>query len=233
MNQALNLFRLQTLDTQINHIDNRLNEIDLILKQDKAVKQALMKLEESKQELNKRRIELKQSENLVEIQQLKLKRSQANLFSGKIKNPKELQDLQQESEALRRYISKLEDDQLACMIIFEEAQQKSKSAEDQHKQAQENKASQNASLLGEKMRLEKTLSNLIPQRQAVISGISAEALNLYQGLLKSKNGLAVAEVLDNGCSACGSTLTPGELQSARSPNTLLHCANCGRILFKP
>ncbi len=232
MNQALNLFRLQTLDTQINRIGKRMKEIDLILRQDEAVQKALMKLEGSKQELNKRRTELKQSENLVEAQQLKLKRSQTNLFSGKIKNPKELQDLQQESEALRRYISKLEDDQLACMIAFEEAQQKSKMAEDQHKQAQGDKASQNASLSGENMKLEKELSNLIPQRQAVILGISAEGLNLYQGLLKSKKGLAVAEVLDDGCSACGSTLTPGDLQSARSPTTLLQCATCGRILFK-
>ena len=232
MNIAFSVFRLQNLDTHINQIRTRINEIEKVLSQDAEVQQALAKLEQSEQAVKARRQELNQIVDQVEAKQLKLKLTQTQLFGGRIKNPKELQDLQQESEALKRYIAKLEDDQLLCMIAHEEAQEAQKQADLAYKQALGDKASQNANLLGEKTRWENELPGLLSQRDAILSSLDAKTLALYQGLLKTKNGRAVAEVIDGCCDTCGATLTPGELQSARSPSSILRCRTCGRILFK-
>ncbi len=232
MNLPFSLFRLQNLDTQINQMQKHLQEIERILLQDERVKSALENLEKSAETLKNQKRALVLIEDQVETKQIKLKLTQASLFGGRISNPKELQDLQQEGEALKRTISKLEEDQLSCMIAVEEAQIAQQQADADYKQAIADKISQNANLMGEKSKLESELPSLESQRDSIVQGIPAETRTLYESLIKSKAGKAVAEVIDECCDACGATLTPGELQSARSPSTLLKCRTCGRILFK-
>jgi uncharacterized protein len=48
--------------------------------------------------------------------------SEASLYGGKIRNPKELQDLQVEIAALKRRTATLEDEQLEAMLAVEDAE---------------------------------------------------------------------------------------------------------------
>ena len=52
-------------------------------------------------------------------------------------------------------------------------------------------------------------------RQAAESTVAADLLQSYQGLRQSRRGLAVAEVAENACSACGTVLTSALQQNAR------------------
>jgi hypothetical protein len=70
------------------------------------------------------------------------------------------------------------------------------------------------------------------QRQALIEQLDKEIFMVYRTLLKSKAGIAVAEVNDDTCSACGVTVPPADIQAAKSPNIIAYCKNCGRILVK-
>lgn len=232
MSEALNLYRLQKLDTEINRITTRLEEIEEILSDDSRVKRAQKKLEKTKAQAKQLRIELNQIEDKVEAQRIKRKTTQAALFGGKIKNPKELQDLQMESEALKRYINQLEDEQLEAMIAYESAETAEKQASKDLTQIKGTLAEENAALLGEKNKIEEDLERLIREKEAVLQSISPKALSLYQKLLKTKNGLAVAAISEGGCNLCGQSLTPADLQSIRALNRLVFCPNCGRILFK-
>jgi len=231
MSEALNLYRLQNIDTQIHQITARLGEIDKKLSDDSRVNRAQNFLEKAQSQARQKRIELKQIEDKVEAQRIKRKTTQAALFGGKIKNPKELQDLQMESEALKRYISQLEDEQLDAMIANEEAENAEKHAVQALKQINGTVAEENASMLGEKKKLETDLERLTRERDAVLQSVSTKALNLYQKLLKSKHGVAVAAVTEGGCSICGQSLTPSDLQSIRASNRFVFCPTCGRILF--
>ncbi|MDY6846316.1 MAG: C4-type zinc ribbon domain-containing protein [Chloroflexota bacterium] len=231
MSEALNLYRLQKLDTQINRITTRLEEIERKLSDDSRVRHAQKSLEKAEAHVKQRRIQLNQIEDKVETQRIKRKRTQASLFGGKIKNPKELQDLQMESEALKKYISQLEDEQLEAMIAYEAAENAEKQATIDLEKTMGTVSEENASMLGEKNKLEIDLERLTREKDAVLQSISAKALNLYQALLKSKGGVAVAAVTEGGCSICGQSLTPGDLQSIRASNKLVFCPSCGRILF--
>lgn len=232
MSESLNLYRLQKLDTKIDSINARLEEIDRKLSDDSRVKGAQKKLEKSKQEAKQLRIKLNQIEDKVEAQRIKRKTTQAALFGGKVKNPKELQDLQMESESLKRYITQLEDEQLEAMIAFEAADKAENQAAKELTQIKGTVAEENASLLGEKNKLETDLKRLIREKEAVLQSISPKSLNLYEKLRKTKHGTAVAAVSEGGCSICGQALTPADLQSIRVSNRLVFCPNCGRILFK-
>lgn len=232
MNLPLSLFRLQNLDTQLRHIYTRLKEIETILLQDESVQKALKFLEGSKEVVKDQAKNLKDIEEQVQAKMIKFKLTQASLFSGKISNTKELQDLQNEGEALKRTITKLEEEQLMFMIALEEAQEAQRQTEYQYKQAIADQVSKNSRLLGEKTKLENDLPGLETQRQSIAQGIPSLTLEIYENLIKTKAGKAVAEVMDDSCNACGAMLTPAEIQSARSPATLLRCRTCGRILYK-
>jgi predicted nucleic acid-binding Zn-ribbon protein len=232
MSEALNLYRLQKLDTEIERINARLEEIEKKLSDDSRVKRAKKNLEETKENAKQIRIKLNQIEDRVEAQRIKRKTTQAALFGGKIKNPKELQDLQMEAEALKRYISQLEDEQLEAMIAYESAENAEKQASKDLTQIKGTIAEDNAALLGEKNKLEADLERFIREKEAVLQSISSKSLSLYQKLRKTKNGVAVAAISEGGCSICGQSLTPADLQSIRASNKLVFCPNCGRILFK-
>ncbi len=109
MNTSFTLFRLQTQDTLRMKMNARLKEIERIIAADKEVSAANARLVEA-QEVNRSADSVLKG-LLEQVKEKKLKRdlTQSNLFSGKVRNPKELQDLQAETQALDRTIAKLED----------------------------------------------------------------------------------------------------------------------------
>ena len=231
MSEALNLYRLQQLDHQIDRINARLQEIEKALSDDRRVQAAQKKLAVAQKNSKNKQSALKQIEDKVEDQRLKRKLNQASLFGGKVTNPKVLQDLQMEAEALKRYIEKLEDEQLEAMIASETADEALKQAEHAHQQAKATAIEENASLLGEKTKLEEDLERLLREKEAVLQPITPVSLAMYENLRKTKRGTAIAAISDGGCSSCGQNLTPAVLQSIRAANTLVFCPSCGRILF--
>lgn len=232
MSEALYLFRLQKLDSSIDQANARLAEIERALSDDEGVRRAAKKLEKAQAQAKKIRIELHQIEDKVEAQRIKRKTTQNSLFSGKIKNPKELQDLQMESEALKRYITQLEDEQLEAMIANEEAVEAEKTTQKGLQDAKARAVEENATLRGEKSKLEEDLGRWLREKEAVLQAVSQDTLNLYERLRKQKFGAAVASVSDGGCSICGQALTPADLQSVRASSHLVFCPSCGRILYE-
>ena len=231
MSESLNLYRLQKLDTQIDRVEKRLNEIDQALSDDRRVKKAQLVLNKAQDAAQIAKAELKKIEDQVGDTRLKRKTSQASLFSGKIKNPKDLQDLQMESEALARYIEKLEDQQLEAMIASESADETLENAEKALLQAKGTAAEENAALLGEKTALEEDLNKARREKSAALQSVSETNLALYEKLRKTKRGTAVTSITDNGCSVCGQALPPANIQAVRTASELVFCPSCGRILF--
>lgn len=232
MSESLNLFRLQKLDSKIDQINKRLKVIEQILSDDRQVMMAQKKHEKAQADEKEKRIMLRQIEDKVEAQRIKRKKTQTALFSGNVKNPKELQDLQMESEALKRYISQLEDEQLEAMIAHETAEENLKNAEQNLKDVKGTSVEENATLVGEQSNLEEEYQKLLREREAVVQAISANTKAMYNQLREKKRGTAVATVSDGGCSICGQSLTPADLQSIRSSTRLVFCPSCARILYE-
>jgi len=213
MSKALNLYRLQKLDSQIDKITQRLKQIEKALKDNLRIRRAKKVLVRAQKNAQRMRIKLHQIEDKVEGKRIKRKLVQTSLFSGKIKNPKELQDLQMESEALKRYINQLEDEQLEAMIENEAAENDEEQSKKALANAKATTSEENASLLGEQLKLQDDLERLMREKEAVL-------------------GTAVTEVSDGGCSICGQALTPADQQSIRSSHQLIFCPSCGRILYE-
>jgi uncharacterized protein len=231
MSQSSDLFRLQRIDTRRDQAQTRVREIDQILQSDAAIRQAQACFDAAEKGLTACRRHLHEAENTVESQRIKIEQTEASLYGGKIHNPKELQDLQNESASLKRYLQTLEDRQLDAMIALEQAESEHKRCQSQLETAHSAFSQKQSGLLQEKEILLKEIVKLDSERQAAASQIPASNLADYEKLRPQKRGLAVAAVVDESCDGCGATLAPAEWQAARAPQRLFHCPSCGRILY--
>lgn len=231
MSQSFHLFQLQKIDTQYDKIVRRLEEIERAIARDPALISAAQALQESTAAELKAQHRLREVEENVRAKRIKMEQSEGSLYGGKIRVPKELQDLQTEISSLKKQISLLEDQQLDAMVALESAQQTLSLAKDKHAQAQALTTAQNASLSGERSELIRSRERLDLERNAVTAQIASINLEHYQALRRQKHGVAVTGVDSNSCAVCGGSMTMAEWQAARSPTTIAHCPTCGRILY--
>lgn len=231
MSASLGLYRLQVVDSRIDEIKTRLDRIREILENDEELRKTGERLNQAKQEHLNMEKALKRAEEDVANQKIKIEQSESRLYSGTVKNPKELEDLQNEVAALKRYLATLEDNQLEAMLDEEAAIIKEEGILAEYEQVQQRLKDQNHDLRAEQETLEKDLKRFESERQAAIGPLDKMLLTIYDELRQQKRGLAVVVVNDGACTACGTTLTPAQYQKLRSPSQLFNCPSCKRIMF--
>jgi len=231
MSAALGLYRLQQVDSQIDQIQARLKAIREALENDLELRTATQQFTAADNTYKDAQRALKQSEVEVEKQRIKIEQTEASLYSGRVHNPKELQDLQKDVASLKRYLETLEERELDAMLVVETSENQSQIAKTQLEHVQSSKSDQNQDLTLESAALHMNLERLNTERQAVIRDIAQQAISTYNQLRQQRRGIAVATLTDAACAACGTTLTPSQQQTARTTSQLFHCPSCGRILF--
>ncbi len=229
MSIARQLYQLQEVELEIDHNEQALKQIESQLGDNQVVVAVRDKLAQEQQCLEEQKRQQHEAEWAIDDIRNKLTSVEDNLYSGKIKNPKELTNLQQEAEGLKAKCKGLEDQELDIMEQIElvmanadEISRELKTVEAEWQQQQEK-------LSGEKERLRGALSDLESRRQLMIAEIAAPAVEVYYGL-KEKKGQAVARVEQGICRGCRILLATAELQRVRSRD-LVQCGSCGRILF--
>jgi uncharacterized protein len=162
---------------------------------------------------------------------IKVNQLTSSLYSGKIQNSKELQEIQTEIESLKKKIISLEDDQMKKWEDLEKTQDQLKISELNLTSIQEKKISENILLEGKLNKLKNDLKRLDIENKAIRNQISSTFLEIYDRLFKTKKGVAIAQITENCCEYCGTTLTPSDCQHAKVHSVLTFCSNCGRILY--
>jgi uncharacterized protein len=231
MNRPFRLYRLQQIDSQLDWLHGRLQEIEVALKEDTAIRQASENAQQAEIKLHLARQTLHAAEENVLQQRTKIEQSESTLYGGKMHNPKELKDLEQEVESLKRYLEVLEDRQLEAMMSEEEAAATYQVVIADLEQARAQFQSDTGELEREKEKLGKDADRLEEEHRVSASAVDQNDLILYDQIREKRRGVAVAKVVDRACSACGSTLSAVLLDAAHSPNQLSLCETCGRILY--
>ncbi|PKO00712.1 MAG: hypothetical protein CVU42_02475 [Chloroflexi bacterium HGW-Chloroflexi-4] len=230
-NPSFHLFQLQKIDTRIDTLIKRLNEIDRMRNDNSTrleIDNELMQATNShaQQKKNYDAIEEK-----VHAKKLKIEQSESSLYGGLVKNPKELQDLQTEIKLLKQSVSSLEDEQLDQLVEMEATEVEVDTIQLKLKEFDAKLAIEFSAFFSEEAEKNIEKEKLLQERKAVLDQVNPEFLTIYQTLRKSKNGIAVAAIDDGSCQVCGSTLTPSDCQMAKSPSQMASCSSCGRILY--
>ena len=117
------------------------------------------------------------------------------------------------------------------MLAVESAEKELGTAQSNLERIKTSRGEQYRDLTEESNLLKRDLEKFSSERLAVVQDLSAKFLNNYEQLRKQRRGIAVTTVSDSSCSACGTTLTASQQQSARSTSQLFYCPSCGRILY--
>jgi hypothetical protein len=231
MSQAFKLYRLQQLDSRIDRLQARLAEIRIALEDAEELQQAETVERQAEQSLQTAIKAVRKAEAAVKDQRIKIETTEAALYGGKVRNPKELQDLQNEAAALKRYLSVLEDRELEAMLNEEAQTAEKQQASIALELAQARHLAYQEALQNEQHQLIKELPDLEEERKAAASSIPPAEINLYEALRKSRRGLAVTLVKDKACQSCGSTLSATLLDATLTSGQITRCDGCGRILY--
>jgi predicted nucleic acid-binding Zn-ribbon protein len=225
------LYRLQQIDLTIDQASARMAAVDAELSEHSKLKAA--QDEASRTEAASRQVSqaARAAEDAVASQRGKVDETEKKLYGGSVHSPKELQELQAEAEALRRHLATLEDLQLDEMMELEQAEKAADAARARLELAQADSSGRDQNLNKERERLAAMLGQRSEEREAAADGVSQEDMLLYQNLRRNSGGLAVAEMLDGTCGACGLTLAASARQEVRSGLGLIRCQQCGRILY--
>ena len=177
---------------------------------------------------SKRKVQ-RQLEWEVEELTAKIRGVSDQLYSGSVRNPKELVNLEQDRKSLKRHLGEKEDRLLEAMDATEAAE------------AEANRVNQDVARIGAEWDAEKpqlqqvkgeseaSIQQLLQTRDALRAEIGPAHTSIYDSLLKS-TGLAVVKVEQGRCKGCNITVPTGQWQQARSGEVVL-CSSCGRILL--
>jgi predicted nucleic acid-binding Zn-ribbon protein len=229
MTVAKQLYRLQEVDLEIESGGRALKEVKSQLGESQAVIKTRKELELEQKKLEDLSHQQHSAEWEIDDINTKLAAAEEQLFSGKVKNPKELTNLQHEVEAFKTRRDKLEEKALEIIDRVEQSEARVAKIKSELDKLTAEWQRQQKQLNDEMKRLEATLAELKEKRQRLAGEIDSDAFEFYQSLRKGK-GIAVARVEQGICRGCRISLPTTDLQQARS-GKIVQCSSCGRILF--
>jgi predicted nucleic acid-binding Zn-ribbon protein len=189
-------------------------------------KAALADAEES---LKAKQSEMKQFEVEAESYHEKIGKLRAQQLD--LKTNKEFKAMDHEIELLQGNIRAAEDRELTIMEDIEKARQ---GVEQRRRElaAEDAEVQEDIGALDERLaRLESEVSDEQSAREVAAENIDPEWLSRYEGILRSKGGVALVSTANGVCGGCYMTLPPYLQHDAKKRMGMVVCGFCGRLLY--
>jgi predicted nucleic acid-binding Zn-ribbon protein len=229
MSVTKQLYQLQEVDLEIESVEREIARVTSQLGESQAVVETQQQLELEQQRLAELKHQQHAAEWEIDDLATKLSAAEETLFSGRVKIPKELTNLQHEVEAFKARCGQLEEKALEIIDQVEQAEARVAEISGQLEILKADWQRQQQHLANELEKLKAILSSLKTKCQLLIGEIDPPTVEFYRQLRKRK-GVAVARVEQGICRGCRISLPTTDLQQARS-GKLVQCSSCGRILF--
>lgn len=231
MSQRAFLYNLQLIDSQIDLILDRISNIENSINSNKEIIESQKLLDNIIAGINAKKNEINEIEMQANKLSLKFKQNNDALYAGKIKNPKELQSVEEENISLKKRIQIHEDALFELMVENEAFEKELSNQSSVHENLLIRKHKENSDLLLQKNANLESLEKLKTEKSPIEKQIKSELLQKYSTLRDTKKKLAVATVSENACTACGNMITPAEIQKVKSAVDEYYCQICKRILY--
>ena len=169
----------------------------------------------------------------LDVEQWKVKVRKYKDQTAQIKTNEAYKALQHEVQMAEAEIAKAEDRLLEQMVSAEEYDRRIKTSEKTLRDVEDVARAERSKIETEKAAAEKDLAELEAERTRTAAEIPEDLLDHYARIVKKHNGIALAEVRDEKCSACGMRVRPHVFQEMRRPGSkeMFHCETCTRILY--
>lgn len=231
MRRIQRLFALQQIDLSLDTSRKRVREIDARLTESDALRAARQTDQNVRQHLGQLRVRAKDLELESSALDTQIKTVEDRMYSGAVKNPKELGDLQKDATSLRKRKSELDETQLELMLELEQVGQQAADARAGLMQIEAEWQRDQAALRAERARLVEDIAALDEQRKTQRADVPPPDLTAYDQLRSRRHGQAVTPVEDGTCSTCGVELSEHKIARLQREDGLIACGNCERLLI--
>ncbi len=175
-------------------------------------------------ELQLKRIELDVGARKTTIQRLKVQQFETR------KND-EYQALGNEVIRYEKEVDELETKELELMEKIDQLRAAHKEAEAKRSKTQNLVDEDLASIRQRAERIKQDQAELSAEREQLAAAIPDSIFPLYQRLMKTKDGLAVAPMHEGKCGGCHMKLIASTVVAVQTGKELARCEDCGRILY--
>lgn len=225
------LYELQEVDLEIEAKGEALARVENRLGEREALDEARAALSRERECLAEFERTQRLGEGEMEDLRAKTALLEGKLYSGSVRNPKELTSLQEQVEHLKKRRRGQEDHLLDIMTEVEAVQHSVNSKSRELERMEKSWREEQNSLSREQAELRAALATLEQRRKELIVRIDSVSLELYQALRVKRQGRAVAKVERGMCQGCRIVLPMTELQRARMGEEIVQCSSCERILY--
>jgi uncharacterized protein len=224
------LYILQTYELNVDHARARITEIEAALTGDEQLKVAQVAHEASEAALQQGQMKMRNLGDELERLKLKINEVDELLYGGQLRNPKELQERQDEVNSLRNRLADMEMYLQELTADEEKLKAEHRANQEALTQAISIRDKHHAELIIERDALDTKVKNNLRKRKSTLEEVPEGIYKQYQTLRKKKQGQAVALLQENQCSACGIEQTWSHVQQIQANEELVYCEGCGRIL---
>ena len=225
------LFALQALDQTLDAHRTALAAARAALEDDQALIDARASLDDAaRAQVDAARV---QREHEFEVDDLRAKVEPLDqkLYSGTIKSPKELQELDHQVTTFKEMLAEREAALLDQIAVAEATSAAVNSAQKAIQVLDALRVTDHARLRAEIAQHEAAIAELDAKRAGAAALTEAQVLRVYEQLRPRTGGRAVARVERGMCGGCRIGLPVNIVSRARSGTMLVQCTSCQRILL--
>ncbi len=143
----------------------------------------------------------------------------------------EYKALAHEIETCREAISALEDQQLELMEQIEAADSEARRLGEELSRIRADIDHQLEQLAQAEARLSAQLANAATARSEFAATLDPALLTRYERILRNKGGNVVVGIQRGVCGGCHMKLARQDVINTQAQREIVHCSNCGRILY--
>lgn len=229
-NDLATLYELQQIDTRIHDLEREREALDSGAELRAQAEAMRAQVQTAHDELRRLEVELRDSELQMKTREAKKKDFEDKMYSGRVRNPKEIDDMQREVQMLSGQIDKLEDKALGLMDEVEQRRATLAESESALRQQEAQLAAVDARYNSDSARISAEIAGLESQRTAVGSSIPPDLLRRYDELRTKRGNVAVVKVTSEICPGCRIALSIDTMRQLKR-GARVSCDSCARMLY--
>ncbi len=227
------LIDLQKTDTNLRHLKRSLESAEMrraeIEQEFEKHAFSIREVQNRRDELNAKRAEL---EKHVAENKTYLERADRNLKHAQ--NSKEYETAMRETDALQKQISSFETQIVEAMESLEEVEKDLAERADEISTLDVKRATALAEFDSGVNKTRAEFDSETKHRAKAFATLPPTLASVYNRLAqRSRDGIAVAEVVNGSCSACYMQLRPQVQVNVKKGDEIITCESCTRILYMP
>ncbi len=224
------LIRLQGIDLEIRKIEQKKaklpERLDALQERVADKEAAIQEMRDKITDLRKRKIEI---EDELELETERMKKSQQKMSA--VQNNREYQALNKEIEEIKKANKTREDELLELMEEMKKLEESIAEGEKELDVDRKEAAAEEKHINEIAASLDKKISDLNTEAEAVTSEVKPDLLARYRFLADKRQGLVIAAVSDGVCSACNMNIPPQMFNELLRDERIMTCPSCQRLIY--